>query len=53
MNPKKLGAFVLAGLLYGQAALGLVAVGAFLIKQPQIMLSDDMGYGLSAAARDD
>jgi hypothetical protein len=49
MTAKKIGSVVFGGLLYGQAALGIAAVGAVLLKQPDVVLTQEMGYGYTAA----
>lgn len=49
MKPKRLGGLVLAGLLYGQAALGLVAMGVMTQPERNIVVGE-AGYGLTAPA---
>lgn len=48
MSTKRFAGLMIAGLFYGQAVLGLVAVGV-LAQKPSTFNSLDNGYGLTVA----
>ncbi len=46
MNAKRFAGLAIAGLFYGQAVLGLVAIG-IAVQKPRPFTSVDSGYGLT------
>lgn len=46
MNIKRFAGLAIAGLFYGQAVLGLVAIG-IAVQKPRALTSIDTGYGLT------
>lgn len=46
MNTKRFAGLVIAALFYGQAALGLIAIGV-MVQKPRGLNSVDAGYGLT------
>jgi hypothetical protein len=46
MNTKRFAGLAIAGLFYGQAVLGLVAIGV-VAQKPRNLQSIDAGYGLT------
>ena len=46
MNVKRFAGLAIAGLFYGQAALGLIAIG-IAVQKPRPLASIDSGYGLT------